>query len=147
MNLPKYTYRTNGNFLDYEFDSVGPKGTIRKAVRYTAIDVEIYNLGFGDLDEASGDISDTVVTDNKDSKKVLATVASTLYDFFDAYPGVQVFVKGSTPAKTRLYRIGVSNNLREISMDFELYGLKENKWETFRLHETYDAFLVKQKDF
>ena len=30
MNLPKYIYRTNDNFLDYEFESIGPKGSIKK---------------------------------------------------------------------------------------------------------------------
>jgi hypothetical protein len=25
MNLPKYTYKTNSTFLDYEFESIGPK--------------------------------------------------------------------------------------------------------------------------
>ena len=38
-------------------------------------------MGFGDKDLATGDINDLVVTDNKDSQKVLATVAFTVYTF------------------------------------------------------------------
>ena len=51
MQLPRYLYRTNNNFLDYEFNSIGPKGSIKKVVRFTQIGVNIYNLGFGDLEE------------------------------------------------------------------------------------------------
>lgn len=36
--------------------------------------MEFWNLGFGDLDEKTGNISDSVVSDNGDGRKVLATV-------------------------------------------------------------------------
>ncbi len=71
MNLPIYQYRTNESYLDYEFISEGPKGRIKKVVRFLQISDDVYNLGFGDLDEVTGEISDTVITDNKDSLKVL----------------------------------------------------------------------------
>ncbi len=80
MYLPRYQYKTNSGFLDYEFFSEGPKGKIKKVIRYTKIGDAVFNLAFGDLDEATGEISDTVVTNNNDSRKVLATVAATVYD-------------------------------------------------------------------
>ena len=147
MNLPKYQYRTNEDFLDYEFASIGPKGRVKKVVRFTEIRDNIFNLGFGDLDEETGEISDTVITDNKDSQKVLATVASTIYDFYEEYPDAKIFVRGSTVARNRLYRMGITNSWNEVSIDFEVYGLKDNQWETFQFRRDYDAFLIEQKTF
>jgi len=72
MNLAKYHYSTNENYLDYEFKSTGPKGVIRKVVRFAEMGKGIYNLGFGDLDETSGEISDSVATNNADTEKVIA---------------------------------------------------------------------------
>lgn len=104
-----------------------------------------YNLGFGDKDETTGQIDDEIVTNNGDSEKVLATVASTLYIFMEKFPDAMVFATGSTKARTRLYRIGISNNLIEIQEDFEIYGLAENKWQNFQKQTAYEAFLIVQK--
>ena len=147
MHLPRYQYRTNKSYLDYEFVSEGPKGRVRKVVRFLQITDDVYNLGFGDLDEATGAISDTAITNNKDRQKVLTTVASTVYDFCKAHPGKRIFVRGSTPARTRLYRIGITNNWEEISRDFDVYGLKNGEWEPFQLRREYDAFLIDSKEF
>jgi len=54
MNLEHYTYFASNDFKDCEFYSEGPKGRIRKAVRFTKISDEgpaFYNLGFGDISE------------------------------------------------------------------------------------------------
>lgn len=146
MQLPKYRYKTNESFLDYEFVSEGPKGRINKVVRYLQVSDTVYNLGFGDLDEDTGDISDTIVTNNRDSLKVLATVASTLYDFFSRYPDVLVLVRGSTPSRTRLYRMGITRNWSEISAGFQVWGYVADKWEPFTFRRSYEAFLVRPKN-
>ncbi len=92
---------------------------------------DVYNLAFGDYDEETESINDTVVTNNNDSQKVLATVASTLYVFTDKHPNVWIFAKGSNQTRTRLYRMGIAANLEEIIEDFEVYGLIEDDWEKF----------------
>ena len=51
MRLPHYIYRTNDSFLDYEFTSEGPRGNIKKVVRFSRISANTFNLAFGDLDE------------------------------------------------------------------------------------------------
>lgn len=136
MQLPRYSYRTNNNFLDYEFGSIGPKGHIKKVVRYTEIRKNIFNPGFGDLDEETGEIS---VTNNNDSRKVLATVASTIQDFTLQYQDAWIIAKGSIPSRTRLYRMGISNHWQEINNEFEVFGLKEDEWQPFELRKEYDA--------
>ena len=72
MNLKCYRYYTNETHLDFEFDSNGPRGKIRKVVRYTlqnADGISYFNLGFGDLNKTTGKIDDLAVTDNQDREK------------------------------------------------------------------------------
>ncbi len=79
MKYDKYQLESDTDLFLFEFESVGPKGKIKKLVQYTPTNIkDIYNLGFGDKDETTGDIDDRIVTNNGDSTKVLATVASTV---------------------------------------------------------------------
>jgi hypothetical protein len=145
MQLPRYQYKTNNSFLDYEFISEGPKGSIKKIIRFTQISTSVFNIGFGDLEEETGEISDIAISNNNDSRKVLATVAAAIHDFTIQYPGVWIIAKGSTLSRTRLYRIGITNHWKEISNDFEVSGLTDEEWERFELRRNYDAFLIRRK--
>lgn len=130
----------------FEFVSEGVHGKIPKLVIYSETHLHnFYNIGFGDKDVATGDIDDEVITNNGDSEKVLATVASTLYIFMEKYPDAMVFAMGSTKARTRLYRIGIANNLAEIQRDFDIYGLCQDGWRSFEKETEYSAFLVTTK--
>lgn len=130
----------------FQFESVGPKGTVKKMVQYSETSVRgIFNLAFGDFDEEKETINDLRVTNNGDSQKVLATVASTVYAFFERYPDAHVFATGSTNSRTRLYRMGISINYLEIRSDFNIFGLDMNGiWEDFVLGKDYQAFLIKK---
>ena len=143
----RYDVKTSPDVESFEFESIGPKGTVRKVVRYSEINLHnYYNLGFGDKDEFTGFISDLSVTNNNDSRKVLATVAATLYAFTGTHPGATIIATGSTEARTRLYRMGITNHLKEIEQDFEVLGLNTAfEWELFRKNTNYGAFLVRRK--
>ena len=143
----RYDVKTAPDLTSFEFDSIGPKGTVSKVVRYTELNLRsFYNVGFGDKDELTGFVSDLTVTNNNDSQKVLATVAATLYAFMEAYPNATVIATGSTEARTRLYRMGITNSFETIEADFEVLGLTaESEWEPFRKNITYGAFLVTRK--
>jgi hypothetical protein len=147
MNKPKYLYKTEGEFTIYEFYSEGIKGRVRKMVEYTETGTDgVFNLAFGDFDEITNSINDLSVTNNGDSLKVLATVASTVYAFFDKHPNAYVVAIGSTSARTRLYRMGITNNLTEIEEDFIVYGLTDEfNWEKFEVGKDYEAFLITKK--
>ena len=130
----------------FEFCSIGPKGQIKKIIEFSETNIkDVYNLAFGDFDEKTQQISDTIVTNNGEGLKVLATVASSVYAFTAKRPEAWVFATGSTDVRTRLYRMGLTNNLAEISKDFNVYGLKEDQWEDFLIGDDYEAFLVKRK--
>lgn len=147
MNIDKYPVIVGETSMVFEFVSEGTSGSIPKLIIYSETHLHnFYNLGFGDKDQATGQIDDEVVTNNGDSEKVLATVASTLYTFTDKFPDAMVFATGSTKARTRLYRIGISNNLEEILEDYEVFGLVgERDWQPFQKQVDFEAFLVKRK--
>jgi hypothetical protein len=146
MKHERYKYSAEKELMYFEFFSVGRKGQIKKIIEFSETNVkDVYNLAFGDYDEETQRISDKVVTNNGDSLKVLATVASSVYAFTAERPNVWVFATGSTAVRTRLYRMGLTNNLAEISNDFDVYGLKDDNWEEFLVGEDYEAFLVKRK--
>jgi hypothetical protein len=142
-----YLIEVTEDFRTFQFISEGRKGKISKIVKYKQTNIQgVFNLGFGDEDLLTGVISDLVVTNNGDSAKVLLTVAETLYLFTDKYPESNILAIGSTKGRTRLYQIGISNNLELILKDFSVMGLLENgKWELFKRNITYEAFLVKRK--
>lgn len=148
MKHPKYNYRSESSLQNYEFISEGPKGLIKKLVIYSETTTEnVYNLGFGDYDETTSGINDLSVTNNGDSLKVLATVASTIYAFIERYPNAWILATGSTTVRTRLYRMGITNNLTEIEEDFIVLGYTKNEeWEKFIVGEDYEAFLLKKRE-
>jgi hypothetical protein len=148
MKYPKYQYRSETSMTHYEFTSEGPKGLIKKIVEFTETGTEnVFNLGFADYDENTKTASDISVTNNGDSLKVLATVASTVYAFIQKNPKAWILATGSTKVRTRLYRMGITNNLVEISEDFKVFGLTSNgEWDIFVVGEDYEAFLLTKKE-
>jgi hypothetical protein len=148
MKFPKYQYRSEEEMNHYEFISEGPKGLIKKIVEYSETGREnVYNLGFGDYDEQTKSINDLSVTNNGDSIKVLATVASTVYAFTEKYPNAWILATGSTAVRTKLFRMGITNNLAEISEDFIVYGFDSfGNWSEFVIGEDYEAFLLTKKE-
>jgi hypothetical protein len=149
MNLKKYGYSVSDSYLNFEFDSDGPKGRIRKIVRYSpqnAGGITYFNLGFGDLNQKTGKIDDLAITINQDREKILATIAATVLEFTQHFPDAIVHAKGSTPSRTRLYQMGISANLNEIDPLLYVYGYEKNKgWQSFHKKVNYQAFLVKRK--
>lgn len=146
MKQDKYHLKSSKSLTVFEFISEGPKGRIKKIVQLSETNLkDFYNLGFGDKNEDSDEIDDTIITNNGDSQKVLATVAATVYAFTEKNPYAWIYATGSTKARTRLYRIGITNYIKEIKKDFEVYGLKDGKWVEFKNGTEYSAFLVKRK--
>lgn len=147
MKLDKYELKSGEQLEVFEFDSLGTNGKITKIVQYTPTNYkDLYNLGFGDKNIETGAIDDLAISNNGDSEKVLATVVATLFAFIDRHKEAMVYATGSTKARTRMYRMGITKYLDEIKEDFEVYGELENGWEEFRKDVEYEAFLVKLKD-
>lgn len=146
MKLPKYPLKAEKSLMLFEFTSDGLKGRIKKLVKYSPTNIkDLYNLAFGDKNERTDEINDKIISNNGDSDIVLATVVATVYAFTEKYPQAWIFAIGSTKARNRLYRIGITKYLLEIKHDFFIFGLKNDGWEKFERNVVYDAFLVKRK--
>jgi len=145
MNLERYDTKVTEDALTFEFTSIGPKGEIHKIVVYQHIEGNIFNLAFGDLNGEIRSIDDLIVSDNKDTEKVLATVASTIFDFFSVYSGTLVLAKGSTHSRTRLYRRYLTIFLEYIDQEFLLFGELDEEIERFESGKDYTAFYISKK--
>lgn len=147
MHLPRYALSSSESLMTFEFISEGEKGFISKIVQFQPTNVAgIFNLAFGDKDQVSGDINDTVVSNNGDSEKVLATVVATVYAFTDRYPNAMIYATGSTKSRTRLYRRGITRFIQEVTEDFDIFGEQNAEWEPFVKGVDYDGFLVRRKN-
>ena len=70
-----------------------------------------------------------------------------LFTHFVTNTEASIFASGSTPARTRLYRIGIAKYFDDIKEDFEIYGQFEDQWELFEKGKEYLAFLAQRKLF
>jgi hypothetical protein len=146
MKLPRYELKADKTLMVFEFISEGPKGEIPKLIKFSETSLKgFYNLAFGDKDINTGEIDDEVISNNGDSEQVLATVVSAIYAFTDLEKDVWVYATGSSKARTRLYRMGISKYIQEVKKDFLIFGLKDGEWEKFEMEVEYSAFVVKRK--
>lgn len=99
-NTPYYIVQsaTRKDKIQYLFASEGKK-TIIKTIEYSpAGEINgrtVFNLGFGDFDETTGEIVDDVNSNNGDIYIVFNTVLHTVPIFFDKYPTDVIIVSGS----------------------------------------------------
>lgn len=148
MNLQGYNYKTNDSFLDFEFTSEGPKGVIKKIVRFSPMNAggtTYFNLGFGDWNNSKKRIDDKAISNNHDRDKILATIATVVLEFTARFPDVWIYAEGSTPARTRLYQMGIAAHWMEIEPLLHVYGYSRGKWQPFGKAVNYDAFIVLSK--
>jgi len=156
MKHSQYDLYRNTTTTIFEFNSSGPNGEIKKIIIFNATQSkEIYNLAFGDLiyNEVLKKyiLDDSIVTDNGDRNKILATVTRSIYIFTEKYPEKMVFFKGSTLGRTRLYRRAISINLEELSETFIIFGATKNEFGNvisvpFKPNDDFFGFIIKRKE-
>jgi len=150
MQYAKYApLLASSDLREFSFISNGPKGEIKIVVQFNLTENStIYNLAFGNV-QPDGSIDDIIKNNNKDRNKVLATVAATIYEFTTKHPDKFIFFKGSTPERTRLYRMAITNNIKELAIDFDIYGVELYKEGytvvDFKIGVLYFGFMVKRK--
>jgi hypothetical protein len=146
MKVEKYHLKSGSEFTRFEFVSEGSKGAIRKLIEFQPTNnSKVYNLAFGDFNSTNQQIDDLSVSNNGDTEKVLGTVVAALYVFLNKHPDVYVYATGSTKARTRLYRMGITKFYNQIEKDFHLYGQTGDNFVEFELGIEYDGFLVELK--
>jgi Family of unknown function (DUF6934) len=145
LALTAYPYKTNSSYFDYSFDSVGPKGIIRKIARFSLIGNNVYNFAFGDLDDKTGDVNDLTKSANGDIEKILATLAEIIVEFLSVYPWTRILIRGSTAARTRLYQLHINKYQEDISGHLLIWGYREGQWEVMEQGRNYESFLGELK--
>jgi hypothetical protein len=90
MHLEEYTAVKGDSDFSYEFYSEGPKGRIKKIVRFTPLTGygnDYYNLYLGDWLEAEDRLSDTVVNNNMDRLYQMGISANwqVIDEYFDLH--------------------------------------------------------------
>lgn len=146
MKIENYHLKSDPDLAVFEFVSVGTKGAVRKLIHFQATYTPgLYNLAFGDKDPITGEIDDLAVTNNGDTDKVLATVVAALRTFLDKNPDAFVYATGSTPARTRLYRMGITRFYEEVRDDLKIYGRIGKALSDFEPGTEYEGFLAQRK--
>lgn len=144
----KYSFSKVPEEHYYEFYSNGPKGVIKKVVRYSLIQehpYKVFNLGFGDWDKERQDVDDQINTNNDDRQKVLATVAETVVDFLVVYPHAVIFAEGSTASRTRLYQMNILSYWKEIKQgSYIVQGYVNGSWQPFEKGINFEAFIIRK---
>ncbi len=146
MNYPNYLFYSNLTSTEFFFESIGSKGVINKVVAFRQTSVpSIYNLGLADYDPNTGEIDDTIITDNGDMEKILATIFQIVIYYLSTNPEHIIYFSGNTPSRTRLYRIAINHSLSEITSFFDVLGLINSQLEPFTANKAYEAFLIRKK--
>jgi hypothetical protein len=97
-----------------------------------------YNLGFGDLDQRTRLVDDKAISNNNDMRKILATVVSTLPDFFKVNPSAKVHIDGSTHLRTKYYHKLIRDYSVEINDSYKVAGFREGVEEEFDPQREYE---------
>ncbi|HWV33722.1 MAG TPA: hypothetical protein VN038_28905, partial [Dyadobacter sp.] len=92
------------------------------AIELVKIDANTYSLALGDLDD-NGNLNDSIVSNNGDMHKVLATVSQIIMTFFGIYRDRRIYFIGNSPSRTRLYRLILSREQANWSEIFEIKGI------------------------
>ncbi len=103
-----YEFTFNEDKIEFQFVSVGPKGTIIKVVRFGKVRDKLYNLAFGDL--VSDDFDDEIISDNGDMRKIISTLVNIVHSFAQSNPTTRIAIV-PVDNKRRLLYNRIFNNL------------------------------------
>lgn len=142
MDQPHYDVQRSLRSNVYLFVSEGKKGRVKKKVQFDLLQAGIFNLGFGDWKDGDSGFDDLAITDNGDMEMVLSTVVRIAAEFLSENPGATIHLTGSTPARTRLYRIIISNRYEEIRNSYSVWGYLNGRFRPFQKNINYEAFLI-----
>ena len=146
MEKEKYDFKRTTDLTFYEFDSEGPKGRIRKEIQFYLVQQSpsIFNLALGKLLE--NDNIDTIsVTGNKDTSKILTVVSEAIIEFLSSRKDALVYIRGNTPARTRLFQMWIARMFAEFSDSVIIEGRQKEIWIPFKKGIAFEAFLIRKR--
>jgi hypothetical protein len=144
MDEPIYPYRKSLDILTFDFESVGKKGISKKKIVYASLEEapDLFNLSLFEV-MPDGTLDVYFESKNQDLPRIMATIVSTLFEFFGQYPNKKVIFTGSTDERTRLYRIVIGKLYEQTKGQFLIEGIKQDGvFESFRLNQPYFAYVI-----
>ena len=117
-------YDLSGNVenTQFKFLSIGDKRTIEKVIEFSPYQDNIWNLGFGDI--IGEDWVDNIISDNKDMRKILQTVANAIHAFLEQHPERQVFIAPLDKQRKILYNRIFQQKWHEIEPLFSVKAIR-----------------------
>ncbi len=137
-----YEFTFNEDKTEFQFESVGPKGTIAKIVRFSAVEQNLFSLAFGDM--GSDDFDDEIISDNGDMRKVVQTLVNIVHFFTVANPAIRIVIWPVDRKRKLLYNRIFQQFESEILEYYSIEGYSFNprSKEVFDARKIYDAFVL-----
>jgi len=142
MNYEAYPFSRNEQNNSFQFQSTGKRGTFEKAIAFSLITDNIYNLALLDFNPLMQDYTDDSITDNGDMPEIMATVMAVAIDYLNDFPDRRIYLTGNTASRTRLYQIAISKVLKSISQYVTVLGYYNDLWIPFEPNMNFEGFLV-----
>lgn len=147
MEKPIYDLKASADGHFYFFKSIGEKA-VKKAIVYIPLNdsPNIVELVFGDI-KKDNSIDFYSASNNDDLIEIISTVIESLKLYLDRFSNKTVYFRGSTLARTRLYRAVIAKNLANNELFYEILGIFENQQtEIFNKNHTYFGYLIRKKN-
>ncbi|MBC7777588.1 MAG: hypothetical protein H7246_19295 [Phycisphaerae bacterium] len=131
------------NKTQFFFESTGLKGRVVKVVVFMRMEGNRWNVGFGDVRE--GRVDDTSFTNNNDVRKVLSTVAKTIYQFSEIHPEKIIVIVPRDERRKHFYNAIFKRYFSIASEVFDIFGILAEDRENYLPEKTYDSFELLRK--
>ena len=138
-----YFYHSSKNKTRFFFESKGAQGNVIKVIEFRDLGNDRWNLGFGDW--KNGQIDGKIITNNRDTIKVISTVAKAAFDFINEYPNRIIVINPVDDKRKLLYNRVFQRNIKDIETLFVVTGFIEKKGEIYISEKIYDSFEIKLK--
>lgn len=144
MDTTWYDYIFDGFGRTFFFSGSGD-GEIDKVLIFNYLyESGAYEITLGDL-RIDGSIDVDGKGDGGDAATILSTVAKAITFFFSDYPEEEIFIEGTTAARTRLYQMAIVRELNDLGRYFDIYGFDGSEEELFRPGRNYRSFTISLK--
>lgn len=145
MNTPWYDNLPDSSDRIFYF-SGSRDNAIDKVLLFKCLDDSgIYEIVLGNL-RTDGSIDVDGTGDHADAATVLSTVAKIIAFFLSDHPEAEIFIVGTTPARTRLYQMAIVRELDDLGQYFDICGYTGGDEEIFQSGRTYQSFTISLKN-
>jgi hypothetical protein len=138
-----YIYTPYQNHTVFLFDSIGKYGTIEKAIIYTEIEKNLYNLAIANLNDEY--LDDKTETNNGDFIKIFATIYQSILSFITFNQSATVLIDGNTKQKKNVYCKLVSKYYDMLTVNFKIGASLNDIIVPFVKDMIYDKIYLKLK--